>query len=103
MSSVGWGGGYARCTFLPANSSRCHVIPFLAFTPTLQNIAVLHKPDSGVRLLHHSGNVRPGSRSWVEVRVAAVLPVVLGFEHTRCEPPNLFVDQLIHADCDSCL
>lgn len=60
------------------------------------NIAVLHRPGSGVRLLHHSGNVRPGSRTWVEVRVAAILPVVLGFEHTQCNAPALFVDRLIH-------
>jgi ligand-binding SRPBCC domain-containing protein len=67
-----------------------------AFFADPRNLHLLHRDDGALRLLHHSGDVAPGSATWVECRVAGVLPVVLGFRHDAWDPPHWFSEQLVH-------
>lgn len=48
---------------------------------------LLHAGWSKVRLLHHENQVRVGAETWVEVTVAGLIPIVLGFRHTLFEFP----------------
>jgi ligand-binding SRPBCC domain-containing protein len=67
-----------------------------AFHENPENINVLHRGWSAVRTIHHDGNVKPASRTWIEATFAGILPVVLGFEHTLYEPPFRFAERQIH-------
>jgi ligand-binding SRPBCC domain-containing protein len=67
-----------------------------AFFADPRNLDVLHAQDGVFRLLHHSGGVAAGMETWVECRVAGVLPVVLGFRHEACDPPRGFSERLVH-------
>ena len=67
-----------------------------AFFADPGNLAVLHRDDRAFRLLRHSGAVAPGNTVWFELRVARVLPVVLGFEQQAWEPPHWFAEQMVH-------
>jgi ligand-binding SRPBCC domain-containing protein len=78
-----------------------HVIPaaladVFAFHADPANLAALFGSRSGFRLLHHDGGVEPGSTTWVEERIAWVVPVVLGFRHVLCDPPHRFGEELFH-------
>lgn len=61
-----------------------------------QNLARLHQGCCNFRLIRHDGNVHVGSRTWVEITLAAAVPVVLGFEHTLYDPPLRFAEQMVH-------
>lgn len=67
-----------------------------AFHEDPANLARLHAEWPGFRILHHSGNVRPGSETWFEQTIAHVVPLVMGFRHTVYEPPNRFAEQMVH-------
>jgi ligand-binding SRPBCC domain-containing protein len=60
------------------------------------NLTRLHAKTTGLRLLHHDGNVMPGTTTWFEQTIGRTIPLVLGFRHTRYEPPFLFAEELIH-------
>lgn len=70
--------------------------PVFAFFADPANLAVLHRDDDGFRLLHHAGSIAAGHQTWIECRVARVLPVVLGFHHDGLDAPHSFSDQLVH-------
>lgn len=57
---------------------------------------LLHRGWSAFRMIHHDGCLHPGSRTWVEITIAGILPVVLAFEHTVYQPPDRFGEQLVH-------
>jgi ligand-binding SRPBCC domain-containing protein len=59
-------------------------------------LAVLHAGWSTLRLLHHEGHVRVGAETWVELTIAGVIPMVLGFRHMLFEPPGRFGEEAIH-------
>lgn len=67
-----------------------------AFHEDPANLARLHTEWPGFRILHHSGNVRPGSETWFEQTIAHVVPVVMGFRHTAYDPPVRFAERMIH-------
>ena len=67
-----------------------------AFHENPANLETLHRGWSNFRLIRHDGGIRQGNRTWVEVTMAGILPVVLGFEHTLYEPPRRFGEELIH-------
>lgn len=67
-----------------------------AFHEDPEHLALLHRGWAAFRMIRHDGPLRPGSRTWFEVNVAGILPVVLGFETTICEPPRRFGERLIH-------
>ena len=67
-----------------------------AFHEDPEHLVRLHRGWAAFRLLHHDGGVAPGSRTWFEITVAGIVPVVLGFEHTVYEPPLRFGERLIH-------
>lgn len=67
-----------------------------AFHADPANLEVLMRGWPGFRLLRHDGNVRPGATTWVEVTVARVLPVVMGFRHEVFEPPSRFRETQFH-------
>lgn len=60
------------------------------------NLALLLADLPGFRMLHHARSIRKGNTTWFEVRVARILPVVLGFRHVLYEPPHRFGERLIH-------
>ncbi len=51
------------------------------------------------RLLGHDGPVREGGVLRIQERVG-ILPVVMFFRHTLCDPPHRFRDELIHGPFD---
>lgn len=67
-----------------------------AFHCDPRNLAVLMHNGRGFRLLHHDGNIFPGSQTWVEHTVLGFIPVVMGFRHTLYEPPVRFGEEMIH-------
>jgi len=67
-----------------------------AFHEEPQNLARLHQGGCALRLLRHGGNIHVGSRTWFEITVAGVVPVVLGFEHILYDPPHRFAEQMVH-------
>jgi ligand-binding SRPBCC domain-containing protein len=67
-----------------------------AFHNDPAHLALLHRGQRAFRLLHHDGNPGVGSRTWFEINVGGILPVVLGFQHTCYDPPHCFGEQLIH-------
>jgi len=48
------------------------------------------------RMLRCGDSVQVGGQFWIEVTTAAVLPVVMGFQFTQYDAPNLFSETLIH-------
>jgi ligand-binding SRPBCC domain-containing protein len=48
------------------------------------------------RLLAHAPRVCLGDTIWFEVTIAGCITVVLGFRHTRYEPPSRFGADLLH-------
>jgi ligand-binding SRPBCC domain-containing protein len=60
------------------------------------HLPLLHQGWSAFRMLQHDGSITPGQRTWFEITVGGIMPVVLGFEHTLYEPPRSFAEQLIH-------
>ena len=60
------------------------------------NLAVMVRKMPTFRMIYHAGNIRLGSVIWFEFRLAHIVPVVMGFEHTIYEPPLRFGEELIH-------
>jgi ligand-binding SRPBCC domain-containing protein len=71
-----------------------------AFHASPAHLATLHRDSTAFRLLHHDGDVRPGSTTWFEQKLTGFLPVVLGFRHVTYEPPRRFGEELIHGPYD---
>lgn len=71
------------------------VATLFAFHQSSLNLALLMSGWKPFRLLSHSGTVEVGQRVWVEERVG-VLPVVMCFQYTRCDPPIRFAETLVH-------
>ena len=67
-----------------------------AFHEDPANLARLLRNWRGFRILHHDGNIRPGSETWVEQTVGSCVPVVMGVRYTIYEPPTRFAEQMIH-------
>lgn len=67
-----------------------------AFFAASANLLRLHHAPFAVRILHHEAAVRVGGEMWVQVGIAGILPVVLGFRHNLFEPPACFGEVLIH-------
>lgn len=67
-----------------------------AFYAKPENLNLLYRESTEFRLLHSSQSVQTGGTLWVEVMVARIMPIVLGFEFTRFEPPFRFGERLIH-------
>jgi len=67
-----------------------------AFFENPARLELLHAGWSRIRLLRHGGRVEVGAETWVEVTIARIVPVVLGFRHTVFEPPIRFAEQTIH-------
>lgn len=61
-----------------------------------ERLELLHAGWSRVRLLYRESQVRIGAETWVEVTVAGLIPMVLGFRHTFFEPPTRFGEEAIH-------
>ena len=78
-------------TQIPA--PRAEVFAFFAASANLQR---LHHAPFAVRILHHETAVRVGGEIWVQVGVAGILPMVLGFRHNLFEPPARFGEVRIH-------
>lgn len=78
-----------------------HTVPLardkvFAFFEDPERLELLHAGWSKVRLLHCETQVRVGAEAWMEVSVAGLIPMVLGFRHILVEPPVRFGEQLIH-------
>lgn len=61
-----------------------------------ENIGRIQKTGAPFRLLKSEKVVRKGMEMWFEIKVAKILPMVLGFEVVECEPPHVFADRMIH-------
>ena len=66
-----------------------------AFFENPERIEMLHAGER-LRLLHCETQVCVGGETWVEVMVARVLPLVLGFRHVMFEPNVQFAEIAIH-------
>jgi ligand-binding SRPBCC domain-containing protein len=66
-----------------------------AFFENPERIKMLHAGER-LRVLHCETQVRVGGETWVEVVVARVLPLVLGFRHVLFEPSVQFAEIAIH-------
>lgn len=78
-----------------------HVVPasrdsVFRFFQNPAGLDLLHAGWSRVRLLHHENQVRVDAETWVEVTVAGLIPMVLGFRHMLFEPPFRFGEEAIH-------
>jgi ligand-binding SRPBCC domain-containing protein len=67
-----------------------------AFHEEPRRLELLHAGWSRVRVLEESGSIRPGLETWVEIMIAPLCPLVLGFEHFAYDPPHRFGERLIH-------
>lgn len=67
-----------------------------AFHEDPENLVLLHRGWAAFRMIHHEARVCQGGKLWVEITVAGMVPIVMGFEHTLHEPPCRFAEQLIH-------
>ena len=67
-----------------------------AFHAVPANLGLLLRHWGAFRVLCDDGDVRPGCMTWLEVRVARCIPVVLGFRHTLYDPPGRLGEELIH-------
>jgi ligand-binding SRPBCC domain-containing protein len=59
-------------------------------------LALLHGANGSLRLLRHHERVELGGETWIELRLAPLVPVVLGFREHLVEPPERFGETLIH-------
>lgn len=67
-----------------------------AFYEDPEHLVLLHRGWAKLRVICCDHSLRPGSRTWFELTVAGILPVVMGFEHSVYEPPHRFGERLIH-------
>ncbi len=67
-----------------------------AFHEDPEHLELLHRGWSTFRMLRHDGSVEIGSRTWVEITFAGILPVAMGFEHRVYEPPLRFGEHIVH-------
>lgn len=67
-----------------------------AFHEDPEHLMLLHRDWAQLRIIKHAGSVHCGNRTWFEMTVAKILPVVFGFEHFLYEPPQRFGERLIH-------
>ena len=74
----------------------CSLEEVFAFHTNPENLKLLMWGWPAFRLLHHSGGIHVGAQTWVEIRVFRIIPMVLGFVHTRFEPQRSFAEELIH-------
>lgn len=61
-----------------------------------ENLLVLLPGRPRLRLLYCDGRVAVGRQTWLQIRLAAGVPLVLGFRHVLYEPPHRFGERLIH-------
>ncbi len=71
-----------------------HVV--FAFHRSPANLARLLGEWPGFGLLAHEQEVAEGSETWIQQRVAGMLPVAMGFLHTTYDPPRRFEETMIH-------
>lgn len=66
-----------------------------AFHRSPANLSLLMSGWKPFRLLSHSGSIEVGQRVWVEENIG-ILPIVMCFQQTLCDPPVRFAETLVH-------
>jgi ligand-binding SRPBCC domain-containing protein len=67
-----------------------------AFHADPANLVLLLSDGPGFRLLHHDGHILPGAKTYFELTLCHILPVVFGFRHHLYEPPYRFGEERLH-------
>jgi ligand-binding SRPBCC domain-containing protein len=60
------------------------------------HLALILKGRESFRLLRHDGSIAPGSMTWFQETIAALVPVTMGFRHTLLERPYGFSEEMVH-------
>ena len=65
------------------------------------HLALILKGRASFRLLRHDGSIAPGSMTWFQETIAALVPVTMGFRHTLLERPYGFTEEMVHGPFES--